>query len=328
MLLMALPPAAAAELLKSAPPEAVMQIAAELAYLKSGNAEAAGEDDPLREFVTQLGGRSGGKKDFVRGLLENVVGKAKLDDTMRQVQKLVDERDPFMPIRKVDVRLLAQALSGESAGVVALVLSELPAKMGATILPLLDKQVHDAAVRGMAASQEVSLDARAKVAAVIRARLEQFSQKPGAVVSVGTDRKQEKLRKVALVLRGLEKSLRDQMVKSITEHDKDSADAVLRLMVTWEDMTLIPDRTLQEILRTVDARKLALAMMKVDPVIARKIRGNMSERAVALVDEETSLLSKPKADDITASREVILDALRAINAKGELVFEEEAANGA
>ena len=41
-----------------------------------------------------------------------------------------------------------------------------------------------------------------------------------------------------------------------------------------------------------------------------------------MLDEETSLLSSPKAKDIQDSREVILDALRAVNEKGELTFVE------
>ena len=57
--------------------------------------------------------------------------------------------------------------------------------------------------------------------------------------------------------------------------------------------------------------------------IAGKIKGNISERAAAMVDEETSLMSSPKKDDIRQAREKIVTALRELNRKGELAFIEE-----
>jgi GTP-sensing pleiotropic transcriptional regulator CodY len=42
-----------------------------------------------------------------------------------------------------------------------------------------------------------------------------------------------------------------------------------------------------------------------------------------MLDEESSLMSSPKADDITQSRELILNALRQINERGDMTFEEK-----
>ena len=85
---------------------------------------------------------------------------------------------------------------------------------------------------------------------------------------------------------------------------------------------MVADRALQGILRTIDSRKLALSLVKADAELVKKFRSNMSERAAALLDEETSLMSSPKPQDIQQSREQILDALRAVNEKGELAFAE------
>jgi len=50
------------------------------------------------------------------------------------------------------------------------------------------------------------------------------------------------------------------------------------------------------------------------------VRANISERANAMVDEELSLLSEPKAEDVTEARETMLNVLRDMNSKGELKF--------
>ncbi|MHB0946578.1 MAG: FliG C-terminal domain-containing protein [Sedimentisphaerales bacterium] len=48
----------------------------------------------------------------------------------------------------------------------------------------------------------------------------------------------------------------------------------------------------------------------------------MSERASAMIDEETSLMSSPKKEDTEQAREQIVSAMREMNSKGELVFAE------
>jgi flagellar motor switch protein FliG len=128
-------------------------------------------------------------------------------------------------------------------------------------------------------------------------------------------------RKVALLLRGLSSEVRDNLVKSIAQQDAEVATALQNLMVLWEDIPLVNERNLQTVMRSVDARKLALALMGTTAAITDKIRANISERARAMIDEETSLMKKPKADEVETARETILGYLRQLNASGELQFE-------
>ena len=105
--------------------------------------------------------------------------------------------------------------------------------------------------------------------------------------------------------------------------DDDAGKMVANLMIVWADIPQVADRSLQEALRGVDASKLALALHKADGAIAEKIRANISERAAAMVDEEASLMSAPKKEDVENAREEIVQALRDMNEKGELAFVEE-----
>ena len=95
------------------------------------------------------------------------------------------------------------------------------------------------------------------------------------------------------------------------------------MMVVWEDIPQIVARMLQEVLQSADSRKLALALVDAEQKVAEKIRENISERAKAMLDEETSLLSSPKQDEIQQAREDVLAPLREMNSRGELEFEEE-----
>ncbi len=57
--------------------------------------------------------------------------------------------------------------------------------------------------------------------------------------------------------------------------------------------------------------------------MAAKIKGNISERAAATIEEEMSLMSAPKQDEIQEGRDVIVTALSEMNDNDELSFVEE-----
>lgn len=323
MLLMCLDPASAAELLKSTRQELMTEILAELTYLRSSGAGRDVRGSTVQEFLGLLRGQdSAAGEQFMRQVLDTVAGKGKSAELLTQVRKAVQARDPFVNIRTADVSLLAGALKGESPAVAALVLGELPPEKSSQLLGLLDESVRSAAVRGLAGGEDVSPEARLRVAAMVQKRLGELAKAGDAVVGDGQAKRQAQLRKVALLLRGVRKDSRDSLVDAIRQQEAATADAIMSLMVVWEDMPRVADRVLQETLRTVDGKSLALSMVKADEAITRKIRSNISERAAAMLDEEASLLSAPKVEDVEKARQNILDQLRALNVKGELTWVE------
>jgi flagellar motor switch protein FliG len=89
-------------------------------------------------------------------------------------------------------------------------------------------------------------------------------------------------------------------------------------MITWEDITSVADRSLQEALRSVDSSKLALALYRADEDIVQKIRSNISDRVVSMLDEEISLMQEPLEKEVLDAREELVRPLREANAEGTL----------
>ena len=322
MLLASLDPGTAGELLKAARPETVTQIAAELVYQDAtGRRRDPTQVQPMEEFFGLLHSRKSGAtlEGFVRKMLASAVGDQKGEEIITEARRLLDSRDPFLSIRSADVQGLARALEGENPQVAAVVLIELPPDKSAALIPLLEEPVRKAAACRMVGGEGVSPEARARIAAMVRQRLESAS---GAAETLARALPQERLRRVALLLRKLKTDLRDNLVQSIAEQDAQVGVAVRDLMVTWVDIRIINDRHLQDVLRNVEARTLALALVGADPQAVRKVRANISERAGAMIDEETALMKKPKAEEVEAAREAVLGLLRERNAAGELAFEE------
>ena len=133
----------------------------------------------------------------------------------------------------------------------------------------------------------------------------------------------ESLRKVAVLVRNLDKEVRDGILEAIQQKDSEAGEKVMNLMVTWDDIPQIGGRSLQKALRGVDERQLALALHEVAEEIDQAIKANISERAAALVSEEASLMSAPKKEDIRLARDKIVEGLRELNRNGELTFVEQ-----
>lgn len=325
LLLMSLDPPTAAELLKAAEPEVVTEIAAELAYLQaSGGAVApAPGDQPVREFFSHLRQRLADTKgnDFLENVLRGALGPERSRDILGRISELVERRDPFMAIRSAEPEDIAEALNGESPHVAGLVLSELPAKVSSKVLPLLGDDVRAEAVRGMTQEEAVSPQTRLRVATVVRKRLTRTQVgEAAAPAKVG---REKQLRKVAVLLRSLSGDLRNTLLEGIVQADPEAGAEVRRLMVVWEDLPVVSDRSLQEGLRSVDAQTLALAMVDADETTVSKLRSNMSQRQAMLLDEEASLLGKPSQEDVDNARNEFLDALRQLGSNNLLTFEEE-----
>jgi flagellar motor switch protein FliG len=324
LLLTSLDVATAAEMLKGVDPRMVQELAVELSYLDAaGHRNAKQTAEVARQFCQSLEGESGFQfKNFLREVLKNTVGEDKAQQVQQEIQDLLQKRDPFITIRSTDQQKLATVLETEHPQAVAVVLSELPPKKGSEILGLLGEGMRVSAISRMTAIGSVTPEAKARIAQMVRKRVESLgsAQQIGGAVQAHPE---ESLRKVAIIVRNLEKEVRDGVLEAIQQKDSEAGEKVMNLMVVWDDIPQIGGRSLQQALRGVDEQQLALALHEAPEEVAEKIKSNISERAAAMVNEEAGLMSAPKKEDIRQARDKIVNALRELNTKGELTFEEE-----
>lgn len=321
LFLMQLGPHAAAQLLSAVHAETATEIVAEMALIN-----ATGKQDPqtaqetVRGFCTLLrGDEADWGMGFIKQMLDSALGAGQSERAFQKVRDSLDQLDPFGDIRPANVHEIAAALEGEPPQVAAVVLSELPEKSSRELLGLLDESMRNEAVRGMAGATSVPPDTKVRVANGIRRRLEDLRTRGGEE----GDARQKQIRKAAVLLRGLGKDAREAMLQSIREHDAETAALLQTMMIVWEDLPLIADRSLQEVLRQADVRRLALALVGSDAATDNKIKQNMSEGAREALFEESELLARPKQREVEEARELLLTDFRELNEAGMLEFEGE-----
>jgi len=317
-LLMNLDAATASELLKGLPVEEIQQITMEMVQIEaSGRRNGKEEAKVAQEFCNSL--RKSRSQEFsteyfLNETLVNVLGKNKAEEIRSQIRKMPERRDPFIPIRSARTDELVLALEGEHPQTIAMILSELTPKKSQEILPLLNEEVCLKVVCKMTKPAQLGAGVKQRMASIVNERLKSLKGETLA------EKPTETLRKLAIMLSDLERDLRDRLLGEISKHDEKTGTMVRNLMVTWEDIMSIADRSLQEALRKVEPGKLAMALYGADEEIKQKIRSNISERAATTLDEESSLMQEPLEKEILDAREEVVKPLREANEEGTLRF--------
>jgi flagellar motor switch protein FliG len=323
LLLTSLDAVTAAELLKGVDAATVQELAVELSYLDaSGYQDTRQTVEVARQFCKSLRQESGFHfKNFLRDMLRNSVGEDQAKRIQQEIQDLLQKRDPFLPIRSADLQTLGAVLETEHPQAVAVVLSELPPKRGSELLGLLSEGARVSAISRMTSIGGATPEAKMRIAQLVQGRLEGAgsAQQAGTAVPV---RPEQSLRQVALLVRNLDKEVRDGVLEAIRQKDQEAGEKVTNLMIVWEDLPAVSGRSMQQALRGIDERQLALALHEAPEEIVLKVKSNISERAAAMVAEEASLMAAPKKDDVRLAQDKILGALRELNKKGELSFQE------
>jgi flagellar motor switch protein FliG len=316
MLLMSLDTLTAVELLKGLGADEIQEIAMELARIDaSGRRDVKEQAKIAREFCNSLHQEQNQKfnvKAFLNEMLANVLDKEKAEQIQSQVKIATEQKDLFLDIRQASTDELVLAFDGEHPQTIAVVLSELSPKKSQEVLSLLNEEIRLKVVCKMTNPELMGGGVKKRMVSTITKRLKNFK---GETL---VEKPEQTLRKLAIVLSGLEKDMRDQMLAEIGKDDEDTASMIKRLMITWEDITSVADRSLQESLRSVDSGKLAMALYGADEDIAQKIRSNISDRARAMLDEEISLMHDPLEKEVLEAREEVVKPLREANEEGTL----------
>jgi len=138
--------------------------------------------------------------------------------------------------------------------------------------------------------------AKARIAQLIQARMDgpRRARKP----RVSRCQPEQSLRQVAVLVRNLDREIRDGVLEAIRQKDKDVGDKVTDLMVIWEDLPLISGRIMQQALRGSTSDSW-LSRCTSPPRRSFK-RSRPASRSVplAMVDEESLPDGRSKKEDV------------------------------
>ncbi|HUV41511.1 MAG TPA: FliG C-terminal domain-containing protein [Sedimentisphaerales bacterium] len=313
-LLMALDTTTATELLKALPSEKIQDLAVELSQLDSSTASKQERTKVAQEFCSRLATQEFNVRGFFGEMLDKIVGREKAQQILSQIRETAQKRDPFITIRSASTDELVLALENQHPQTIAVVLSELSMDKSQGVLALLNKDIQNKTVCRMINLETVGSEMKRRIATIVSDQLRLFR---GETLP---EKREQTLRKLALTLSGLPGDLRNRLLDEMGKQDQEACAMVKDLMVVWDDIPRIANRSMQEVLRGIEPGKLAMAMFGATKEVIDKVRSNISERAASMLDEESSLMQEPLEKEVNEAREHILAPLREANKQGTLRY--------
>jgi flagellar motor switch protein FliG len=219
---------------------------------------------------------------------------------------------PFHFLRLHDPQEVVQHLREEHSQTIALVLAHLPTRFAATLLSGFDPEVQADVARRVATLERTAPEVIASVERALEERL-------GAVQrhrSAGRGGVKE----LATILNSSDRTTERAIMRELEVSDPALAEEVRARMFVFEDIVHLDDRAIQEVMRKVDLKRLALALKSVPPVVVETIHRNLSERARQTLDEEVELLGPVRIRDVEAAQTEVVRIIRSLEEDGSIVI--------
>jgi flagellar motor switch protein FliG len=311
-LLVMLGPESAGAILKQFQPREIEAISREMARFNLITREQ--QDDILVEFsevaVAASTSVSAGV-EVTRLTLEKALGSFKASDVLGRV---VPTRSPqggvMQAITEMDPRHIFNLIRDEQAQTVAFVVSHLSPERAAQVLALLRPEQRDQVVERLATLAPTPVEVAEKLVAVLNAKL--GVKQTRAMTQTGG------VTTAADILNAMDKTVSRTLLASIEERNPDLSMAIRKKMFTFEDLTLLDPASLQRIMRETDMRDLTLALKKSSEALKKLLLSSISRRAAETVQEEIAFLGHVKVRDVEAAQFRIIDAVRKLEAEGEI----------
>ena len=308
---------AAAEIMKNFDDNERELVCAEMANLPLLDSNQQGA--VLQEFtlmaVEARNSISGGV-DFTRSVLEKSVGLFKAAEIIGRVGTARTSVATMQGIIDLDASQICNLLKEEDAQTIALVTSYLSATKGSEVLMGLPERQREIVVEKLATLESTPIE-------VVETLGEVLSAKVGDKVSRALNQTGGE-KSAAAVLNAMNKEDRKKLLDNIDERQPDLVRSIRMKMFTFDDLVHLDVKTMQKIMREVEADKLAIALKAATTSLRDAMLGALSKRAAENVNEEIEgLPDNLSMRNIESAQNSIIDVVRQLETEGEISLESD-----
>jgi flagellar motor switch protein FliG len=253
-----------------------------------------------------------GGLEFARDVLTRAYGRPKAEQIIARIQAQLADTAGLSRLRKADPQQLAATLRGEHPQTAALVMAHLDPGHTAAILRELPGPFGADVMYRMAKMEKVSPEMLQLIERALSSEADLTFQR-GMSAAGGPAA-------VAAVLNLVNGALEKELLEGVGERDAALCEQIQNLMFVFEDLISLDDKSLQRLLREVEAKQLALALKAASAELKQRILGAMSQRAVAALTEEMEFMGPVKMRDVEAAQTAIVTQVRRLEETGEIVL--------
>jgi len=294
----------ASKILSKLDPDQVEAISKEIVTIKTiTTKEAEGVLEEFRSLLSSPYGYSGsssGGKEQARRLLYAAFGPEKGEAML--VKAVPDAAEnPFGFLSEFSGEQLALLFRDESPAACAMVFSRLPSKLSAAALANTSPERKLEIVKRIAKLNDTSPEVIARTAAAIKEKARHFGQ---SVPAAGEEIDGKGV--LTAILKHSDVAFSGRLLDGLEASDPSLSKEMKDRLYTLEDVANAADRPLQEKLRTMDDREIALLLRGRSEAFTQKIFWNISSARADRIKEESEIMGAvPKIEAEAAAREFL-----------------------
>ncbi|WP_448587789.1 flagellar motor switch protein FliG [Thermocrinis sp.] len=308
ILLMALPPQVAVEVMKELREEEIQEI---LLYASNMEGITLRDIDQIgKEFIEEYKATSFISPDM-DALLE-FARKVLPPEKFAKIYEFLSSSSlikSFQELERVDERILANLLRNEHPQTTAVVLSQLSAGKSAEVLKLLPDSLKVEVAKRMATLENISPELMGELIEVIAEEIK------GMGVS-GIMQKMEGIPLVANILNVLDKNVANSILLKLEQEDPYLAEKIREKMFTFEDIRKLDNRAIVEILKAVDKNTLMIALKGAPEDIKEKFLSNMSKKASDIMREDMEAMGPVRVSDVEKAQKEVIKVIKNLADQG------------
>jgi flagellar motor switch protein FliG len=311
MLCVALGPSGAAQVFQHLPQELIEQLTVEMA--RTTSVDAAASESVLEEVVETAYARgyvAEGGVAYAREVLERAVGSSRASEILARLATVI-EQTPFEFLRGTPPDQIFAFLRGEHPQMVALVIANMPTtELAAKVLQLLPPgEQADVATR-IALMGQTAPDVVKEIAQVMRQKLETVLQHEYAAAGG--------VPALAQILNSADRGAERNILEHLAERDAELAEEVRALLFVFEDVLKLDDRSIQLVLKEIDAKDLALALRGASDEVKERILANMSQRGGEMLAEEMEFMPPQRRKVVEEAQSKVVGVVRRLEESGAI----------
>ncbi|HWQ91197.1 MAG TPA: flagellar motor switch protein FliG [Clostridia bacterium] len=313
-LLVMLGPESAAAILRHFQPREIEAVSREM--VRGTLISRSQQETILRDFAEVALAASTGVSsgiDVARTTLEKALGTFKASDVLGRVAPAKAGNGTMQAIAEMDPRHVFNLIRDEQPQTIAFVISHLAPDKAAQLLSLLPPEQRDAIVERLATLAPTPVEVAERVVEVLHANL--GAKQTRALSQTGG------VTTAADVLNAVDKNLSRALLGSIEQRNPELSQAIRKKMFTFEDLLLLDPHAVQRIMREIDMRDLTIALKRASEPLRKLLLASLSRRAAEAVQEEMAFLGQVKLREVEAAQFRIIDAVRKLEAEGEIELE-------
>ena len=252
-----------------------------------------------------------GAGNYIRNVLTKALGGDKAQSVLSRITPASSER-PIEILDWMDARAISELIIDEHPQIVALIISYLDYGLAADVLGLLPIELQPEVVRRIATLETVQPDAVRELERVMQQKFQANTTLRASQIGG--------VKAAAKIMNFTKTAMEQRIMKDIKKENKDLMQSIQDNMFVFDSLVISDERSLQTLLRAIDAELLVLALKGADEVLREKLFSCMSTRAAANVKDEMEALGPVRLTEVQEAQKQIIAVARKMSDDGTIVL--------